>query len=67
MKLTVGITQLLPEWEILIKQIGVSYENLHPIKPIKPDQASVSLLLNKDCKMKKIFYLNILIWEVQFS
>jgi len=53
MKLTVGITQLLPEWKILINQIGVSYEDLHPIKPIKPDQASVIIVTEQGLQTEK--------------
>ncbi len=61
MKLTVGITQLLPEWKILINQIGVSYEDLHPIKPIKPDQASVIIVTEQGLQTEKdilLQYLN---------
>ena len=53
MKLTVGITQLSPEWKILINQIGVSYEDLHPIKPIKPDQASVIIVTEQGLQTEK--------------
>jgi len=61
MKLTVGITQLLPEWKILVNQIGVSYEDFHPIKPIKPDQASVIIVTRQGLQTEKnilLQYLN---------
>ena len=53
MKLTVGITQLLPEWKILINQIGISYEGFHPRKPIKADQASVIIVTEEGLQTEK--------------
>ena len=50
MRLTVGITQLLPEWEIVIQQIGVSFEIISLKEPISADQFSVVIVTTKGAK-----------------
>ena len=61
MKLIVGITQLLPEWEILISQIGVSNENISQNDSIKPDQYSAIIVTKHGLQTEKnilLQYLN---------
>ena len=43
----VGITQLLPEWEIVIQQIGVPFEIITPNEPISTNQFSVVIVSKK--------------------
>ncbi len=61
MRLTVGITQLLPEWEIVIQQIGVSFEIISPKEPISADQFSAIIITRKEAMPEKdvlLHYLN---------
>ena len=61
MRLTVGITQLLPEWEIVLQQIGVSFEIISLKEPISADQFSVVIVTTKGAKNEKdvlLHYLN---------
>ena len=61
MKLTIGITQLRPEWEIIIKQIGVSYEDVPFKGPVHSDQFSVIIVSNKGTQYEKdilLHYIN---------
>ena len=50
MRLTIGITHLLPEWEIIIQQIGLSFEIIFPRRPILRDQFSVIIVAEKGTK-----------------
>ena len=47
MRLITGITHLLPEWEIVIQQIGLSFEIIFPRGPILRDQFSVIIVAEK--------------------
>ena len=61
MRLTVGITHMLPEWEIVIQQIGISNEIVSFRESILPDQFSVVIVTQKGAKPEKdvlLHYLN---------
>ena len=53
MRLTIGITHLLPEWEIIIQQIGLSFEIIFPNRPILRDQFSVIIVAERGTKPQK--------------
>ena len=53
MKLIVGITKLLPEWKIIIQQIGISYEVVSLEKSIPSDQFSVIVVTKKETDSEK--------------
>ncbi len=53
MRLTLGITQMLPEWEIVIQQIGIPYEIISFRESISSDQFSVIIVTQKGAKPEK--------------
>ena len=57
MRLTIGITQLLPEWEIIMQQIGLTYEIISLEKSLLPDQYSVIIVTRRETKIKKNIFL----------
>ena len=61
MRLMVGITQLLPEWEIIIQQIGVPYKIISLTKSFSSDQYSIIIVTKRETKIKKdilLHYIN---------
>jgi len=61
MRLTVGIIQLLPEWEIIIQQIGVSYTIISPVEFVSSDQFPVIIVTREGTQPEKdilLHYLN---------
>ena len=53
MKLEVGITHLLPEWEIIIQQIGLPFESITLNEPILTDQFSVIIVTRRETIIQK--------------
>ena len=53
MRLEVGITHLLPEWEIIIQQIGLPFEIITLNESILTDQFSVIIVTRREAKFQK--------------
>lgn len=54
MRLVIGVTEILPQWQILLSQIGVSFEEITDVRTLKIEHYSTIIVSSKSDQISKV-------------